>query len=204
MIKAPDVIPSSVNVTLDRNPESIATLCSTPFDIVYDLDNDREACALTNSISAAVKKGFFLRGGKCAPIEKDAEHKYLTGVFDDLNKANTNNYPQEIFELCGFAFCGERYILDNFASEGCRWRLSKKKIIGLNTGCDGRWALGLWPEKHWMALARKPKKAGYLPLLLGGEQEHWKDLKIAKASGATYLGYFPLKQFINLVAQIDP
>ena len=54
-----------------------------------------------------------------------------------------------------------------------------------------------------MNLARKVKRAGYLPLLLGGEQEHRKNLKIAKASGATYLGHFPLKQFINLVNQCD-
>jgi len=38
-----------------------------------------------------------------------------------VNKANTKSYPQEIFEMCGFAFSGEQYILDNFASEGYRW-----------------------------------------------------------------------------------
>ncbi len=39
------------------------------------------------------------------------------------------------------------------------------------------------------------------PLLLGGEQEHEKNLRIARESGAHYLGHFPLRQFINLVDQ---
>ena len=79
----------------------------------------------------------------------------------------------------------------------------KKKVIGLNTGCGGRWTSRLWPERYWAVLARKLKKAGYHPHLLGGEQELRKNLNIAKASAATYLGYFPLKQFINLVDQTD-
>ncbi|MEK6571360.1 MAG: glycosyltransferase family 9 protein [Bacteroidota bacterium] len=204
LTKARDVIPSSVDVPLDFMPENVATVYETHFNVVYNLDKEREACALVNAINADTKKGFFLRDGKCTPIDKDAEHKYLTGVFDDLNKTNTKSYPQEIFEMCGFAFTGERYILDNFASGGYKWKLSKKnKVVGLNTGCGGRWTSRLWPEKHWSGLAKKLKKAGFLPLLLGGEQEHKKNLKLAKATGAAYLGHFPLKQFINLVDQCD-
>ena len=199
-----EVIPSLVDVVLDFTAQSIAALQVTHFDILYNLDKEREACALTNVISADTKKGFCLRDGKCAPIDEDAEHKFLTGVFDDLNKANTKSYPEEIFEMCGFRFSGERYILDNFASDGYSWKLNKKKkIIGLNTGCGDRWTSRLWPEKYWIALAKRLKKAGYLPVLLGGEQEHKKNLRIARASGATYLGHFPLRQFINLVDQCD-
>jgi ADP-heptose:LPS heptosyltransferase len=176
----------------------------THFDIVYNLDKEREACALTDMISAGTKKGFCLQDGKCAPIDEDAKHKFLTGVFDDLNRANTESYLEEIFEVCGFRFSGERYILDNFASDGYTWKLNrKKKIIGLNTGCGGRWTSRLWPEKYWKSLAKQLKKAGYLPLLLGGELEHKKNLRIAKATGASYLGHFPLRQFINLVDQCD-
>jgi heptosyltransferase-2 len=54
-----------------------------------------------------------------------------------------------------------------------------------------------------VALARQLKKAGAVPLLLGGEQEHAKNRRIAERSGARYLGHFPLRQFINLVDQCD-
>src|SRR5258706_601304 len=78
----------------------------------YDrLDKDRQACALNATLSAPSKKGFTLRDGKCVPIDPAAEHKYLTGVFDDISKANTKSYQQEIFEICGFEFRGESYIM---------------------------------------------------------------------------------------------
>ena len=204
LTKTRHVLPSLVDVPLEFTPESFTILRETHFDLLYNLDKEREACALTNATSANMKKGFYLRDGKCAPLDKDAEDKYLTGVFDDLSKANRKSYLEEIFEMCGFTFSGERYILENFSSEGHRWKFNKnKKIVGLNTGCGSRWTSRLWPEKHWIALARKLKKAGYLPLLLGGEPEHKKNFRLAKASGVSYLGHFPLKQFINLVDQCD-
>lgn len=202
---SPDILPRNhVDVILPFGEDSILILQQTHFAFALNLDKDRDACALMNSISADVKKGFYLREGKPAPIDKDAEHKFLTGVFDDLNKANTKSYPQEAFEVCGMNFAGEMYILDPQREKGYVWKLpKKKKIVGLNTGCGGRWASRLWAEKNWVALAKKLKKAGYVPLLLGGEDEHEKNKRIAKKSGATYFGHFPLKQFINLVDQCD-
>jgi heptosyltransferase-2 len=200
----PDVVPSLVDVVLPFTPQTLATLRAVRFDSVLNLDKDREACGLTASLDAAVKKGFTLRDGKPAPIDADAVPKFMTGVFDDLNKANTKSYVEEIFEICGLRFNGERYILDNFAHEGYRWKLPQRKtIVGLNTGCGGRWTSRLWAEKNWVALAKKLKKAGYLPLLLGGEQEHARNRRIAAKSGALYAGHFPLHQFINLVDQCD-
>jgi heptosyltransferase-2 len=199
----PDIVPSNVDRILDFSPQNILVIGQTHFDIVYNLDKDHDACALMTMLPAARKKGFFLKDGHCAPIDRDAEHKYMTGIFDDLNKSNTKSYPEEIFEICGFTFEGERYILDSFTHEGYTWpKLPKKKIvIGLNTGCGGRWTSRLWPEKHWIALARRLIKSGYVPLLLGGEQEHEKNKRIARLSGARYFGHFPLHQFINLVDQ---
>jgi heptosyltransferase-2 len=104
--------------------------------------------------------------------------------------------------VCGLSFNGERYILDSFSAAGYRWKLPRKKVIvGLNTGCGGRWTARLWADKNWISLARRLRKAGYVPLLLGGSQEHEKNKRLAKASGALYLGHFPLQQFINLVDQ---
>ena len=200
----PDVVPRTVDVILPFTPQSLATLGATRFNILYNLDKDREACALAASVQADIKKGFTLRDGKAAPIDKDAVPKYMTGVFDDLNKANTISYPQEIFEMCGFTFAGEEYILDAQTDRGYSWKLpKKKKIVGLNTGCGGRWTSRLCAEKNWVALATKLKRAGYLPLLLGGEQEHEKNRRIARKSGAVYFGHFPLQQFIHEVDQCD-
>ncbi len=200
----PDVVPRVVDVVLPFTPQNLATLNATRFDLLLNLDKDREACALAATLRADVKKGFALKDGKPAPIDRDAAHKYLTGVFDDLSKENTKSYPQEIFELCGFRFAGEGYILDAPDGGAYAWKLPRKKrIVGLNTGCGGRWVSRLWAEKNWVSLARKLKKAGYVPLLLGGEQEHLKNKRIAAKSGAVYLGQFPLRQFIDEVNQCD-
>ncbi len=201
---SPAVVPSSVDVVLPFSAQSVSALQATQFDVIVNLDKDREACALTALLSASTKKGFTLRDGKPSPIDTDAVHKFMTGVFDDINKANTKSYPEEIFEICGFQFNGEEYILDSFAGDGYTWKLpAKKKIVGLNTGCGGRWTSRLWAEKNWVALAKNLKKAGYLPVLLGGEQEHAKNKRIQKKSGAVYFGHFPLRQFVNLLDQCD-
>ncbi|MEK9136617.1 MAG: glycosyltransferase family 9 protein, partial [Bacteroidota bacterium] len=200
----PEVVPRTVDVILPFTPQSLATLSATKFDILYNLDKDKEACGLAASLQATVKKGFTLWNGKAAPIDNDAVHKYMTGVFDDINKENTKSYPEEIFEICGFTFAEEEYILDSYADKGYTWKLpKKKKVVGLNTGCGGRWVSRLWAEKNWVALARKVKKAGYVPLLLGGQQEHEKNKRIAKKGGALYFGHFPLAQFINEVDQCN-
>lgn len=200
----PEVVPKSVDVVLPFTPQSVAALQAVRFDAVYNLDKDREAAGLATTLQAGVKKGFLLREGRPWPADADAVHKYMTGVFDDLNKANTKSYPEEIFEVCGFRFAGEEYMLDSFESAGRPWKLpKKKKIVGLNTGCGGRWTSRLWPEDRWIKLAKKLSKAGYHPVLLGGEQEHEKNRRIARKSGAAYFGHFPLQTFINLVNRCD-
>jgi heptosyltransferase-2 len=61
----------------------------------------------------------------------------------------------------------------------------------------------LWSIENWIELAKFIAAAGYTPLLLGGSQEHDRNLAIQAGSGATYLGNFPLQQFINLIDQCD-
>jgi ADP-heptose:LPS heptosyltransferase len=202
LTNTPEIVPKSVDFILPFTSQSVITLLATDFDIVYSLDKDKEGAALCSQLRARVKRGYSWENGKCVPLDQAAEHKYLTGVFDDVSKKNTRSYQDEIFEICGFQFGGEEYIMP--ALKEYRWSLPrKKKIVGLNTGCGGRWTSRLWPEKYWIALAKRLKKAGYLPLLLGGEQEHTKNTRIAKLSGAKYPGHFPLDQFMSEVDRCD-
>ena len=200
----PEILPSLVDEPLSFTLKNIVSLRSFHFDLLLNLDKDREACALSEQISATTKKGFCLKNGVISPIDAAAEGKYLTGIFDDLGKANTKSYPEEIFEICGFAFNGERYILDRPETPSTKWKINKrKKVVGLNTGCGGRWTSRLWDDKNWTSLARALKKKGCEVVLLGGEQEHSKNQKLARASKAKYFGHFPLQQFIELVDQCD-
>ena len=198
----PEMLPSLVDVKLRFDMPSIISALAVNFDLLVNLDKDREACALADRIEASVKRGFILRNGTCAPVDEFARHKFLTGIFDDLNKINTKHYVQEIFEICGFLWEGEEYILE---LEGAHeFGLDRSRpIIGLNTGCGGRWTSRLWPDAHWIALATELIGRGFTPLFLGGEQEHEKNLALAERSGGTYIGHFPLKTFIALMNECD-
>lgn len=198
----PDILPSSVNKKLSFNLKDILILEETEFDWVINLDKDYEACSILNRIKAKKKDGFYLKDGKTAPINKRAEHKFLTGLFDDLNQKNKKSYPQEIFEICGWKFKNEDYLLD---VEAKQWNIESygKKIVGLNTGCGDRWISRLWPDEYWIELISKLDKEGYYPLLLGGKNEHEKNLYFAEHTEAVYLGHFSLKEFISLVNNCD-
>lgn len=198
----PEVIPSIVDRTFRFNPEHLEILKATRYDLLLSLDKDREACALATQIRAKKKMGFKLVRGNCSPMNKSAESKWLTGLFDDINRQNTISYQQEIFKLCGFRFQGEEILLE--VHKRGSWKLPKgKPVVGLNTGCGKRWTTRLWPDRHWIQLAKSLKKAGYTVLWLGGEQEDQKNRRFARLTKTMYLGHFDLQIFIDLVDQCD-
>ncbi|PLX32405.1 MAG: glycosyltransferase family 9 protein [Ignavibacteria bacterium] len=207
----PEVLPASVDYKLRFDMASVISLLAVNFDLVINLDKDREACAILDRLEASVKKGFTIRNGICAPIDDDAVHKFHTGIFDDVNQANTKHYVEEMFEICGYEWKGEEYQLDvqqPFDIEAAAMSLglavdTGKPIIGLNTGCGGRWTSRLWDEENWAELARRCRAEGFQPLFLGGEQEHEKNERLAKRSGGLYLGHFPLQTFIALMDRCD-
>ncbi|MBC8044982.1 MAG: glycosyltransferase family 9 protein [Rhizobacter sp.] len=201
---SPEVLPASVDHKLTLRPETLLMLEETSFDYAINLDKEREACALLNRVDAKVKKGFALKDGKCAPLDAAAEHKFNTGLFDDLSRSNTKSYLVEMFDIAGFTFNGEKYVLENSEAGKRQWKIDKSKpVTGLNTGCGGRWTSRLWPEERWRELALQLLASGHEVILLGGEQEHEKNTRLAAATGATYFGHFPLKTFIDLIGQCD-
>ncbi|MDO7853719.1 glycosyltransferase family 9 protein [Hymenobacter convexus] len=177
------------------------------FDVVINLDKEKEACVLLNSITAKEKFGYALRpyDGVAWPVNQLAEHKFLTGVFDQTSLANTKPYVQEIFELCGFDFRGEEYVFDTHQDKGYDWSAlpAARPRIGLNTGCGDRWTTRLWSTEKWIELIHGLQAAGYTPVLLGGEAEDARNRELHVATGAAYLGTFPLPRFINLMHQMD-
>lgn len=184
--------------------KNILWLEAQKFDWLINLDKDDEALALASRIEADRKSGFGMdEYGKCVPFGAAETHKWLTGLWDDINLANTKNYMEEIFEICGYEFDGEEYILDKPSDKTWDEIDTDKKVFGLNTGCGNRWLTRLWPDDKWIALAGMLKEQENEVVILGGPQEHKKNIKISKESGAKYLGCFDLSTFISLVGQCD-
>lgn len=204
----PAILPQGeVDEILKFDYASALQLQARRFDVAINLDKEKEACALLLNVDAAEKFGYTLRpyDGVAWPINELAHHKYLTGVFDQLSLANTKPYVQEIFELCGFDFRGEEYVFDTHDDKNYDWsRLpAARPRVGLNTGCGDRWTTRLWSTPKWMELIQGLQAAGYAPVLLGGEAEDARNRELQQATGAAYLGTFPLPQFINLMNQMD-
>jgi len=204
----PAILPAgAVDEILKLDLASTLHLQTREFDLLFNLDKDKEACALHDTIQAAQKFGYTLHPqyGVAWPGNAQANHKFLTGVFDQLSLQNQKPYPQEIFELCGYEFRGEEYVFDNHQDKGYQWEdlPTARPRVGLNTGCGDRWTTRLWSDEKWITLIQQLQQAGYSPVLLGGAAEDERNRRLHAATGATYLGYFPLEQFINLLYQMD-
>lgn len=200
----PDLVPKeSVNKVLGFELKNLVWLETQTFDWMINLDKDDEAIALAAKVKARKTSGFVMGAwGRSAPTrEKASVHKWMTGLWDDLNKANTKSYPQEIFEICGYEFKGETYLLPPRVKGDWSSIDRSKTVVGLNTGCGTRWTTRLWGEKNWTDLAKALKAAGLEVVLLGGPQEDEQNKRIAASSGARYLGHFELAMFIDLMDQ---
>lgn len=199
-----EVLPSVVHQRIQWSLESVLTLESTPFDLVINLDKDPHACALMSRVRATERRGYTMVDGVVTPVDDRAVPKFLTGLFDDVNQANTLSYPEEIFHVCGFPWNSQRYLLD--AAGPSPITLPSRKgaaVIGLNTGCGDRWQAREWPLERWRELIVDMMSRGYVPMLLGGPAEHDRNVALATATGATYGGTFRHRQFFGIVNMCD-
>ncbi len=200
---SPELVPVSyVDKILKWSTENLQIISQIQFSVLINLDKDHHACALANTIQAKKKIGFLLSPiGVTIPADKNAHEKYVTGIFDDISIANRKSYPEELFEICGYKFAGEKYIIDKPEEIDYPGLDTSRPVVGMNTGAGIRWTSRLWSTLHWAELAKKLHDKGYNVLLLGGPDEDARNKEIQNLSGgaAQYLGYFPLKTFISLV-----
>jgi ADP-heptose:LPS heptosyltransferase len=202
---SPDILSKDwIHRIFPVNIESIELIKQIEFDWLINLDKDPLAISLAKQINAKRKSGFTIdEFGHAIPISSDAEkHKWITGIFDDESKGNRIHYVQEIFNILGYDFTNEEYILD--VNTSYNWKIDHtKKVIGLNVGCGGRWTSRLWPDEYWIDLASNLVKNGYEVIFLGGEREHEKNLLLSEKSSGIYLGHFNLNKFISLINECD-
>lgn len=202
----PDFIPKSyVNRILKYDWKNVQMLMEEEFDLLLSLDKEHDVCALANGIQAKEKKGFLLdKKGKIVPADVDAERKWLTGVFDDLMKENKKHYVEEIFDICGWEWAGEEYVMEEYRIPDLSSRKSgDKPLIGLNTGAGSIWPTRIWPESSWADLVCRLKKQDYQVLLLGGPDENEKNVRLAESTGAYYEGLKSFKEFVGLMSYCD-
>lgn len=205
----PEIVPQSlVDKIYPFDFKSIYAIQHQRFDFALNLDKDFEACSLLSDVNADKKFGYILKNNHIDVATPAAEHKLITGIYDNISKQNTKNYMEEIFEICGWDFKDEPYILDVNPSFKGKWEVIRqkaggKKIVGLNTGCGKRWLTRLWPQEYWVQLIKNIQDDGYFPLLMGGPDEDAMNRRYAEETGAYYPGTFSLQEFISLSDECD-
>lgn len=206
---SPDVLPADqVDAIYKFDFTSIYAVQNQKFDIAINLDKETEACALLKDVTATYKYGFTWQDHHIGLATPKAEHKLITGLFDNISKTNTKNYLEEIFEICHLDFEDEPYILNFNQQLAEKWSVIRekaggKKVIGLNTGCGKRWQTRLWPDEYWITLIQNLVENNLYPVLLGGADEHEKNLFLQEKTKAYYPGHYSLQEFISLTSNCD-
>jgi heptosyltransferase-2 len=206
---SPDVVPANqVNTIYKFDFASVYAIQNMKFDIAINLDKEIEACSLLKDVTATEKYGYIWENHHLGIATPNAEHKLITGLFDNISKENTKNYLEEIFEICHLKFEDEPYVLNIDKDLAEKWKSLKSKaenkyVIGLNTGCGARWTTRLWPNDYWIKLIKLLNKHNFYPVLLGGSAEDSNNLFLAKVSGAYYPGHYSLKEFMALTSNCD-
>lgn len=206
---SPDILPSDlIGQILPFNISSVLIVQGCEFDIAVNLDKDKEACLLLKNVTAKEKFGYSWENNHLTGLNKAAEDKILTGLFDNISKQNKKSYQQEIFEICGMKFNHEPNILNVNPGYNEKWdiireKASGKKIIGLNTGCGLRWPTRLWRPENWESLIFKLRENGFFPMVLGGVEEDFQNQKYSGSTGAFYPGTYSLQEFIAIVNKCD-
>lgn len=207
--QSPEVLPvDQINAIFRFDFISVYTVRNMEFDIAINLDKEPEACSLLKDVRSKEKYGFIWNNFHLDAATPNAEHKLITGLFDQYSKENKQSYLEEIFEICHLQFNDEPYLLNVDPALKEQWQILRsfangKKIIGLNTGCGKRWTTRLWPNEYWINLVKELQKIHLFPVLLGGEAEDENNQILFKETGAYYPGFFPLKEFIAITSYCD-
>jgi len=209
------------NKFIDRlitfNLETILKFQVEGFDLVISLDKAEEAVALATLTKSDKKAGYGLsREGNIFPFNKETEHEFSLGLSDDLKfNKNKKTYQEMIFEIAGFKFNQEEYILpfdeeqENFSKNFLRKNNLTQKdfIVGLNIGCGNVFPQKKWTIEGFSKLAKKlVKEMNAKVMLLAGPDEENRYKKILRKINMPVLETgcdYTLKEFIALTNCCD-
>jgi len=198
----PEIVPKMDNLfAFKYSFESVSILKNIKFDFIFSFDKDLDSCSLAKEINADIKKGFSQDNGVILPFDKDSFDKFKLGLFDDLMKLNDKKYSEDIFEICGFKWKGEKIIPPEYIIPNINLK-TNKKIIGIQTGTSPNYNTRHFSKNKLLSLIPLLTKK-YEVILLGGPDEDSLNKFISKKTKAKYFGFFPLQEFIGLISLCD-
>lgn len=101
------------------------------FDELYNFDEDKRACLLAMNIKAKKKKGYGLKDDSYFPFDSDSKYAYELSKNDELKfRLNKKTYQQIIFEMAGFQWKGEDYILGYKPKSKIQYTVGINYLVG--------------------------------------------------------------------------
>lgn len=149
-------------------------LPSETFDAIYSFERTPSAAALVERIPATHKAGL-AHGGRdngLYPIGTAAEHFFLMNTWNDYRtRRNTKTWTELYFDVAGYQYDGEPYVLrvPDAAHTRIRQMLpgnNSRPRVCLNVG--GSLDTKIWPAQHWLRLGRALLAPGYDLIITGG------------------------------------
>jgi heptosyltransferase-2 len=198
----------------DADNGAVLRLMVEEFDELHCYDKEDAAIALASLVKAKQKFGFHMNAhGHMAPINQGSVYSFDLGLSDEMKFVhNQKTYQQLTYESSDLPvpldmdpyemplLVADRHVAQSaLESRG----LGARPIVGLNTGSGRVFQTKQWLESHFEALATLIKtRLGADVLLMGGRDEHERNLRLQKALGsqAHYLGCdYTIRQFAALL-----
>lgn len=155
------------------------------YDVLYNLDIDKEACQIENKVQARERYGFSSEEGYPIALNPGAQY-YIDTIFDDeLKKKNRKTYQEMMFDAANVPHNQSRYTIpltENDRSYAERFaalhNLIGKKILGLHMGASSRWPSKVWHSDRIHEFIVMAYSKGFTILLFAGPNEAAEQKKI--------------------------
>ncbi len=157
------------------------------FDILYNLDTEKQATDLALKIPAKIKKGFYAENDFLSAFNLPAQY-YLDTIYDDeLKKTNKKTYQEMMFNALELPYKKQHYQItlldyekDYAQSFLIKNNLNTEKLIGIHFGASQRWPCKKWHKDNLIEFIEKAHKKDYKILLFAGPSEIQEQLEIFK------------------------
>lgn len=154
--------------------QAAAHLPSETFDAVYSFERTPSAAGLVDRLRASHKAGLAYGGphNSLYAIGTAARHFFAMNTWNDYRtRRNTKTWTELYFEVAGYRYEGEPYVLQVPPAANSRVRTlladgTDAPRVCLNIG--GSLPTKIWPVRHWLILGTALRERGYQLVITGG------------------------------------
>lgn len=195
--------------------QAAAQLPSESFDAIYAFERTPAAAALVERIQATHKAGLAHGGAHNSlyPIGAAARHFFLMNTWNDhRTRRNKKTWTELYFEVAGYKYNGEPYVLKVPHGADARIRSifpanDTLRRVCLNVG--GSLTTKIWQLDHWFALGSALLDRGFRLILTGGPTDMSMCTHLHKVLGAhthgrrVYYAALSIEEFAAVPAYCD-